>query len=344
MTAAVDFERVELSLGGERIYDCLDFSVAQGEFVCLLGPSGCGKTTALRILAGFERPDAGEVYVGGSDITGTPTEKRGFGMVFQEYSLFPNMTGRANIEFGLRVRKIAPSERKSTVEGLLEVTGLSEHAAKYPHQLSGGQKQRVALARALATQPRLLLLDEPLSALDAKVRESLRDEIRRVQREFGVTTVFVTHDQHEALAVADRVGVMSNGRLEQLDPPRLLYTQPRTPFVAGFIGTVNRLGARSTYDGWEVLGRAVRGTVAESADAAAHAAVRPEQLALDRDPAGGARVLDLSFLGPITRVRVYDDVEGEVLADLLSSDSADLRVEDPVRLRLRDDVTDVVIL
>ena len=197
---------------------------------------------------------------------GTPTEKRGFGMVFQEYSLFPNMTARANIEFGLRVRKIASSERKTTVDGLLEVTGLTEHASKFPHQLSGGQKQRVALARALATQPRLLLLDEPLSALDAKVRESLRDEIRRVQREFGVTTVFVTHDQHEALAVADRVGVMSNGRLEQLDPPRLLYIQPRTPFVAGFIGTVNRLGARPAHDGWEVLGRSVRGTVAENTD------------------------------------------------------------------------------
>jgi putative spermidine/putrescine transport system ATP-binding protein len=265
-------------------------------------------------------------------------------MVFQEYSLFPNMTARANIEFGLRVRRTAPAERASAVDGLLEVTGLTQHATKYPHQLSGGQKQRVALARALATQPRLLLLDEPLSALDAKVRESLRDEIRRVQREFGVTTVFVTHDQHEALAVADRVGVMSNGRLEQLDPPRLLYIQPRTPFVADFIGTVNRVSARPVHDGWEVLGRSVRGTVAESTEAATHAAVRPEQLALDRDPAGRAKVVDLSFLGPITRVRVQDEVEGEVLADLLSSDSADLRVDTPVRLRLRDDVTDVVIL
>ena len=341
---AVSMQGVRKTFGSTVALESLDLEIEAGELVCLLGPSGCGKTTALRILAGFERPDAGVVHVGGSDITGTPTERRGFGMVFQEYSLFPNMTARANIEFGLRVRKIASSERKTTVDGLLEVTGLTEHAAKYPHQLSGGQKQRVALARALATQPRLLLLDEPLSALDAKVRESLRDEIRRVQREFGVTTVFVTHDQHEALAVADRVGVMSNGRLEQLDPPRLLYIQPRTPFVAGFIGTVNRLGARPTSAGWEVLGRSVRGTVAENTDAATYAAVRPEQLALDRDPQGRARVLDISFLGPITRVRVHDEVEGEVLADLLSADSADLTVDAPVRLRLRDDVTDVVIL
>jgi putative spermidine/putrescine transport system ATP-binding protein len=342
--SAVSMRGVRKTFGQTVALESLDLEIETGELVCLLGPSGCGKTTALRILAGFERPDAGVVRVGGADITGTPTEKRGFGMVFQEYSLFPNMTARANIEFGLRVRKIAPSERASTVDGLLDVTGLTEHAAKYPHQLSGGQKQRVALARALATQPRLLLLDEPLSALDAKVRESLRDEIRRVQREFGVTTVFVTHDQHEALAVADRVGVMSNGRLEQLDPPRLLYIQPRTPFVAGFIGTVNRLTARPTSDGWEVLGRSVRGTVAENTETATYAAVRPEQLALDRDPEGRARVLDISFLGPITRVRVRDEAEGEVLADLLSSDSADLTVDDPVRLRLRDDVTDVVLL
>ena len=342
--AAVSMRGVRKTFGSTVALESLDLEIETGELVCLLGPSGCGKTTALRILAGFERPDAGTVEVGGSDITRTPTEKRGFGMVFQEYSLFPNMTARANIEFGLRVRKIAPSERASTVDGLLEVTGLTQHEKKYPHQLSGGQKQRVALARALATQPRLLLLDEPLSALDAKVRESLRDEIRRVQREFGVTTVFVTHDQHEALAVADRVGVMSNGRLEQLDPPRMLYINPRTPFVADFIGTVNRIGARPVHDGWEVLGRTVRGTVAESTEAATHAAVRPEQLALDRTIEGKARVLDLSFLGPITRVRVEDEVEGEVIADLLSSDSADLTVDAPVRLRLRDDVTDVVIL
>jgi putative spermidine/putrescine transport system ATP-binding protein len=219
---AVSMRGVRKTFGSTVALEALDLEIETGELVCLLGPSGCGKTTALRILAGFERPDAGEVHVGGSDITRTPTERRGFGMVFQEYSLFPNMTARANIEFGLRVRRTAPAERASAVDGLLEVTGLTQHATKYPHQLSGGQKQRVALARALATQPRLLLLDEPLSALDAKVRESLRDEIRRVQREFGVTTVFVTHDQHEALAVADRVGVMSNGRLEQLDPPRLL--------------------------------------------------------------------------------------------------------------------------
>jgi putative spermidine/putrescine transport system ATP-binding protein len=340
----VTMRGVRKVFGDTVALESLDLEIADGELVCLLGPSGCGKTTALRILAGFERPDAGEVEVAGADITKVPTEKRGFGMVFQEYSLFPNMTARQNIEFGLKVRKLAVGERTARVDGLLEVTGLTEHAAKFPHQLSGGQKQRVALARALATQPRLLLLDEPLSALDAKVRESLRDEIRRVQREFGVTTVFVTHDQGEALAVADRVGVMSSGRLEQLDPPRRLYIEPRTPFVAGFIGTVNRLRAEQAGDGWRVLGRTVRGTVAASNGSVQQAAVRPEQLALDRDPAGTARVVDASFLGPITRVRVNDPAEGEVLADLLSADAGELEADTPVRLRLRDDVTDVVIL
>ncbi len=343
--ASVTMTGVRKTFGSTVALERLDLEIESGELVCLLGPSGCGKTTALRVLAGFERPDAGQVHVGGSDITLVPTERRGFGMVFQEYSLFPNMTARANIEFGLKVQKVAPAERRSTLERLLTVTALTEHADKFPHQLSGGQKQRVALARALATQPRLLLLDEPLSALDAKVRESLRDEIRRVQREFGVTTVFVTHDQHEALAVADRVGVMSNGLLEQLDPPRILYTAPRTPFVTGFVGSVNRVGATAAGDGrYTVLGRTLPGIVAASSTGGGKAAVRPEQIALDRDPAGQARVLDASFLGPITRVRLRDEREGDVIADLMSADAADLVVDAVVRLRLRDDVESVVIL
>jgi putative spermidine/putrescine transport system ATP-binding protein len=343
--ASVTMTGVRKTFGSTVALERLDLEIESGELVALLGPSGCGKTTALRILAGFERPDAGHVHVGGSDITSVPTERRGFGMVFQDYSLFPNMSARANIEFGLKVQKVAAAERASTLERLLAVTGLTEHADKFPHQLSGGQKQRVALARALATQPRLLLLDEPLSALDAKVRESLRDEIRRVQREFGVTTVFVTHDQHEALAVADRVGVMSNGILEQLDPPRILYSAPRTPFVTGFVGSVNRVGATDAGDGrFTVLGRVVPGSVAASASGAPQAAIRPEQIALDRDAAGRARVTDLSFLGAITRVRLHDEVEGDVIADLLSADAADLAVDGRVRLRLRDDVEAVVIL
>ena len=219
--SSVDLIGVRKTFGSSVALESLDLSIASGELVCLLGPSGCGKTTALRILAGFEYADSGRVLVEGADITGTPPQKRGFGMVFQDYSLFPNMTARQNVEFGLSVRRVGAAARRETSERLLEVTRLTEHADKYPHQMSGGQKQRVALARALATEPRVLLLDEPLSALDAKVRDSLRVEIRRIQQETGVTTLFVTHDQHEAMAVADRVGVMQFGKLVQIDPLRV---------------------------------------------------------------------------------------------------------------------------
>ena len=315
--------------------------IESGELICLLGPSGCGKTTALRVLAGFEKPDAGTVIVGGEDITSLPTAKRNFGMVFQEYSLFPNMTGRANVEFALKLRKAGSAERKETVDRLLTITGLTEHADKFPHQMSGGQRQRVALARALASQPRVLLLDEPLSALDAKVRDSLREEIRRVQREVGVTTLFVTHDQHEALAIADRVGVMSNGRLEQLDPPRALYERPASAFVAGFVGTVNRLPAEPEGDRWRVLNRSIN---AQATVQGAHLAViRPEQLMIDADPSGGATVTEVTFLGPLTRV-VVKRSDQSLIADLLTSEFGGVNVGDQVRVRLRDDVTDVVLI
>jgi len=315
--------------------------IESGELICLLGPSGCGKTTALRVLAGFEKPDAGTVIVGGEDITSLPTAKRNFGMVFQEYSLFPNMTGRANVEFALKLRKAGSAERKETVDRLLTITGLTEHANKFPHQMSGGQRQRVALARALASQPRVLLLDEPLSALDAKVRDSLREEIRRVQREVGVTTLFVTHDQHEALAIADRVGVMSNGRLEQLDPPRALYERPASAFVAGFVGTVNRLPAEPEGDRWRVLNRSIN---AQATVQGAHLAViRPEQLMIDADPSGDATVTEVTFLGPLTRV-VVKRSDQSLIADLLTSEFGGVNVGDQVRVRLRDDVTDVVLI
>src|SRR5262249_19123577 len=210
---------------------------------------------------------------------------------------------RQNIEFGLKVRKVPATERATRVDGLLEVTALTEHAGKFPHQLSGGQKQRVALARALVTQPRLLLLDEPLSALYAKAREALREEGRWWQGRLGVTTVFVTPDRAEALAVADRVGVMSNGRLEQLDPPRRLYIEPRTPFVAGFIGTVNRLSAQPSGDVWQVLGRSVRGAVAAGNGAVHHAAVGPPALAADPGPAGGGPRVGRPVLRPLPPAR-----------------------------------------
>lgn len=320
-----------------------DFSleIESGELVCLLGPSGCGKTTALRILAGFEKADAGTVTVGGEDITFVPTPKRNFGMVFQEYSLFPNMTGRANVEFALKLRKAGSAERKETIDRLLEVTGLTPHADKYPHQMSGGQRQRVALARALASNPRVLLLDEPLSALDAKVRDSLREEIRRVQREVGVTTLFVTHDQHEALAIADRVGVMSHGRLEQIDPPRALYEQPASAFVAGFVGTVNRIPAEPEGERWRVLNRTVPATA--TVPGAKVAVVRPEQVAVDVDASGDGTVREVVFLGPLTRLTV-EVADTSLIADLLTAEFAGAAPGDRVRVRLRDDVDDLVLI
>ena len=221
--------------------DRLDLTVHPGELVALLGPSGCGKTTTLRLLAGLEDADRGHITVGGKDITRISAAKRDMGMVFQAYSLFPHMTVRQNVAFGLRMRRIGAAHRDKRAIEMLDLVGLSTQADRYPHQISGGQQQRVALARALAIEPQVLLLDEPLSALDAKVRAQLRDQIRRIQLEVGITTLFVTHDQEEALAIADRVGVMREGRLEQLAPPTEVYSRPATSFVAEFVGLSNRL-------------------------------------------------------------------------------------------------------
>ncbi len=232
--------------------------MAPGELVALLGPSGCGKTTALRLVAGLEQADSGRVVVGGADVTGQPTNKRDVGMVFQAYSLFPHLTAWQNVAFGLQMRKVDARQRRQRAGEMLELVGLSGFADRFAHQLSGGQQQRVALARALAIQPKVLLLDEPLSALDAKVRARLRDEIRRVQLEVGITTLFVTHDQEEALAIADRVGVMHSGRIEQLGPPTTIYSRPATPFVAEFVGLPGAPRGGNRRERWRNGGRAAR--------------------------------------------------------------------------------------
>ncbi|WP_237572031.1 ABC transporter ATP-binding protein [Mycolicibacterium lacusdiani] len=307
--------------GTVKALDGLTLHIEPGEFVALLGPSGCGKTTALRILAGLDEATSGTVSVGGRDVTSVPANKRDMGMVFQAYSLFPHLTALQNVEFGLKVRGRDRSKRSTRAAEMLDLVGLSAHADKYAAEMSGGQQQRVALARALAIEPSVLLLDEPLSALDAKVRSQLRDEIRRVQLEVGTTTLFVTHDQEEALAVADRVGVMSQGRLEQLAPPAQVYANPATPFVAEFVGLNNRVPARVEAGRALLLGATVPTLDGSIANGQGTALLRPESVTVTADPAGTATVKSVAFLGPISRVYV-ELPDATVLDAQLSSAAA----------------------
>jgi putative spermidine/putrescine transport system ATP-binding protein len=288
-----------------------NLSAEKGEFVSFLGPSGCGKTTTLRMIAGFEQPTGGTITVGGTDITHRPPNQRNIGMVFQSYALFPNMTVADNIGFGMKVRKRPTDQIRKRVDELLVLINLQDKGGRFPYQLSGGQQQRVALARALAVEPQVLLLDEPLSALDAKIRVALRKEIRAIQRQFGITTVYVTHDQEEALSLSDRVVVMSEGRIEQIGAPPEIYNFPATPFVASFVGTLNLLQA-NVVDGasarLSLEGQEIRGAQPGAATGArVTVALRPEAIELG-ETGGGNRlrgtVEDVSFLGSIVRTRV----------------------------------------
>ncbi len=328
---SVDLNNLTRVYGSMRALDGFTLQIEPGEMVALLGPSGCGKTTALRILAGLDEPTSGSVSVAGKDLTSVPANKRDMGMVFQAYSLFPHMTVRDNVAFGLKLRGVDTAKRRARADAMLELVGLAVHADKYAHQLSGGQQQRVALARALAIEPSVLLLDEPLSALDAKVRVQLRDEIRRVQLEVGTTTLFVTHDQEEALAVADRVGVMSQGKLEQLAPPAVLYAEPATPFVAEFVGLNNKIPAAVVNGQAEVFGVRVP-ALAGSVEGAGTAMVRPETVTLTADEHGTATVASVAFLGPISRVHVTQPDGSIVTAQLASSTARAFAVGDRVRL------------
>nr|WP_206322638.1 ABC transporter ATP-binding protein [Streptomyces sp. HNM0575] len=325
----VDLRR---SYGPVRALDGLSLDVGPGEFVALLGPSGCGKTTALRALAGLDTLDSGQILVGDRDITHVGANRRDMGMVFQAYSLFPNMTARDNVAYGLQLRRVGSQERRRRAGDLLDLVGLSSHAAHYPHQLSGGQQQRVALARALAVEPQVLLLDEPLSALDAKVRSQLRDEIRRIQIDVGTTTLFVTHDQQEALGVADRVGVIRSGRLEQVGPPAELYDRPRTPFVAEFVGLTNRLHGTAQSGTAEVLGVGVPLLEGSTGSGAVTVFVRPESVQVTPDGKGNGRVLTASFLGSQSTVRVRLDDDTTVLAQVSSAELAHLPPGTQVRV------------
>ncbi|MBF8186074.1 ABC transporter ATP-binding protein [Nonomuraea sp. K274] len=333
MTASVEFRGLRRVFGRTVALDGFDLVVAPGELVALLGPSGCGKTTALRCVAGFERPDSGAVLVDGKDITNVPASKRDAGMVFQSYSLFPNLNARDNVAFGLRVRKAPAATRRAKADELLELVGLPSHADRYPHQLSGGQQQRVALARALALEPRVLLLDEPLSALDAKVRVTLREEIRRLQLDLGITTVFVTHDQEEALSIADRVAVLRDGRLEQVGAPAEVYDRPATPFVAEFVGTMNHLAGQLSGDQVTVLGRLLPVDGPVPADPSVDVLIRPEAVQVTPDPAGSAEIVAASFRGASVRLRLAVE-GGEVLADVPGHEAVRLGPGTRVAVRL----------
>ena len=310
--ADLELQGITKRFPGFTAIEELNLTIPAGSFFALLGPSGCGKTTAMRILAGLDEATAGTVTVDGRDVTSIPANKRDMGMVFQAYSLFPHLTALENVEFGLKVRGRTKGERSTRAGDMLDLVGLSAHKAKYASELSGGQQQRVALARALAIQPRVLLLDEPLSALDAKVRTQLRDEIRRVQLEVGTTTLFVTHDQEEALAVADRVGVMSQGRLEQLAPPADVYSHPATPFVAEFVGLNNRVPAQVTDGTAELLGTRVATLPGSVESGSGTALLRPESVTVAADEVGSATVKSVAFLGAISRVYV-ELADGSVL-------------------------------
>ncbi len=310
--SAITFQNVRKAFGPQTVaLESLNLDVDNGQLVSLLGPSGCGKTTALRILAGFEFATSGQVLVDGKDISNVPAHKRNMGMVFQSYSLFPNLTVAQNVDFGLRTRRQDKATRTKTVGEMLELVGLSEQINRFPHQLSGGQQQRVALARALAVSPQVLLLDEPLSALDAKVRTNLRDQIRRIQTEVGITTLFVTHDQEEALAISDRVAVMSNGRVEQYGTPIEVYRTPATSFVARFVGTMNHFTGTVRDDGGlDVGGVGVAVADLPGAGSQVNLMVRPEALTITAEAVGQWRgtVSNVTFQGADTVVVVRVDV------------------------------------
>jgi iron(III) transport system ATP-binding protein len=308
---AVALEGIAKKFGSFVALRDVTLSVRVGEFVCFLGPSGCGKTTLLRIIAGLERQNVGVVKMGGRDVSGLPPKLRNYGIVFQSYALFPNLSVAGNVAYGLPAGRARRAESERRVVELLELVGLLRHKHKYPAQLSGGEQQRVALARALAPSPALLLLDEPLSALDARVRQSLRHEIRELQRRLGVTTIMVTHDQEEALAMADRIVVMNHGVIEQVGTPVEVYVRPRSAFVARFVGQMNFLPAIVCDNPARVrVGDSELGHGSAEALKAGERvtlAIRPEEIVVGAAAAGGTnqlrtRIRGVQFLGAFTRL------------------------------------------
>jgi len=352
-SAGLTISGLHKRFGETAAVEGIDLDVGPGEFMSLLGPSGSGKTTVLRMVAGFEDPDSGAILVNGARINDMPAHRRNMGMVFQAYSLFPTMTARQNIEFGLRLRGMSKRERAAKAAEALALVRLSDHRDRYAHQLSGGEQQRVALARALALEPSVLLLDEPLSALDAKVRLHLRDEIRSIQSRLGITTLYVTHDQEEALAISDRIAVISAGRVQQVGTPAEIYAEPASPFVAEFVGTMNRLDCRVA-DGEAIAfesggGRLVVGRHEHPRDEPMIALIRPEGISIATGNGSGAADETLiaaavrrhTFLGATTRLEL-DSALGVLLADVPSTQAVTLPLGTEVMLHL--DVSAVRLL
>jgi putative spermidine/putrescine transport system ATP-binding protein len=331
---------VSKRFGSVRALDDVTLEVADGEMVALLGPSGCGKTTLLRMIAGLALPDVGRIVVAGTDVTHVPARRRNVGMVFQNYALFPNLTVRGNIAFPLEVRRTPADEIARRTDELLALLELSAQADRYPNQLSGGQQQRAALGRALAPSPAVLLLDEPLSALDALVRSSLRDEIRRIQQQLRMTAVYVTHDQSEAMAIADRVAVMQHGAIEQIAPPAALYDEPATRFSATFVGSRNAVEL-SVQNGRARLGGAFDVAAPDGAQRVV-AFFRPEDVVVEaRHGAGESATIEVRlFLGATTRIDLATHDDGaaarpvRLSADLATREARGLDVGSPVTFRV----------
>jgi len=336
----VALEGVEKAYGSVRALAGIDLGVIEGELLALLGPSGCGKTTTLNVIAGFAAPDRGRVLIDGADVTTRPAWQRGLGIVFQSYALFPHMTVAENVAFGLRERGVAPAEIAASVTEALALVRLPGVATLRPAQLSGGMQQRVALARALVIRPRVLLLDEPLAALDRKLRESMRAELKEIQRVVGITTIFVTHDQHEALGLADRIAVMNAGRIEQLGPPREVYERPATRFVADFIGASTLLEAHALDARTVEIGGGLRVDVRLPRPLVAgervRLLIRPERVELG-EGAGmlAARVSGVMYLGDHTEVQVELSSGVRLLATVRAAPP--LGPGDPIGVRLPAD-------
>mgnify|MGYP005846803999 CR=1 FL=1 len=339
----VRLEDLRKSYGAVEAIRGVSLEVREGELLTLLGPSGCGKTTTLQAIAGLVEPDGGEIWIGGTAMRGVPPHRRDVGLVFQSGALFPHLSVRENVEYGLKMRRVPAGERRRRAEEMLALVGLEGLGDRAPKQLSGGQQQRVALARALVIRPRVLLLDEPLSALDLALRQRLRTEIREIQQRLGITTIFVTHDQVEALSLSDRIAVMNQGAVEQVGAPVEIYARPRSSFVAGFVGETNRLAAEvvATEDGRTVL-RTSGGLLVQASNdgrptetgSMAIVFVRPDAVRLERAEVGDDEVAEVVlglFLGTAVRYEVRVPGGGKLFADV-EAGRADLRVGERVRV------------